>query len=134
MLVTDLVNVESDCKLTVVEWKRRADILREIERMVEFCLRAIGLKQADDVADLEQFLEENCELITGLPLKTLLETEAQKLVMLLYHPGTAKLNPLSVPEIVCFNARFGEGKEAWPKANRNVRPKVAGREKPQHAL
>ncbi|MBL48990.1 MAG: hypothetical protein CMP28_08550 [Roseibacillus sp.] len=73
---------------------RQDYILREIERMVEFCLRAAGLKKPDVVADFEDFLEEHCELLTGLPLSTLLDTEAQKLVALLYHPDTAKLPQL----------------------------------------
>lgn len=62
--------------------------------MVEFCLRAVGLKRRDAVEDLQEFLEENCEILTGLPLQTLLETDAQKLVALLYHPGSAKLPQL----------------------------------------
>lgn len=73
---------------------RQDYILREVERMVEFCLRAAGLKKPDVVADFEDFLEEHCELLTGLPLSTLLQTEAQKLVALLYHPETAKLPQL----------------------------------------
>ncbi|NIP94974.1 MAG: hypothetical protein GWO24_16630 [Akkermansiaceae bacterium] len=73
---------------------RQDYILREIERMVEFCLRAAGLKKPDAIEDFQDFLEENCEILTGLPLRTLLETDAQKLVALLYHPGTAKLPQL----------------------------------------
>ena len=73
---------------------RQDYILREVERMVEFCLRAAGLKKPDVIADFEDFLEEHCELLTGLPLATLLDTEAQKLVALLYHPETAKLPQL----------------------------------------
>ncbi|MFP6858022.1 MAG: hypothetical protein VCA73_12155 [Roseibacillus sp.] len=73
---------------------RQDYILREIERMVEFCLRAIGLKQRDAIEDFQQFLEENCEILTGLPLQTLIDTDAQKLVALFYHPGTAKLPQL----------------------------------------
>jgi len=73
---------------------RQDYILREIERTVEFCLRAAGLKKPDVIAELEEFLEENCELLTGLPLQTLLNTEASKLVALLYHPGSAKLPQL----------------------------------------
>lgn len=74
---------------------RQDYILREIERTVEFCLRAAGLKKPDIISDLQQFLEEHCELLTGIPLRTLLETEAQKLVALLYHPGTARLPQLA---------------------------------------
>lgn len=73
---------------------RQDYILREIERTVEFCLRAAGLKKPDIISDLQQFLEEHCELLTGIPLQTLIDTEAQKLVALLYHPGTAKLPQL----------------------------------------
>jgi len=73
---------------------RQDYILREIERMVEFCLRAVGLKKPDAIEDFQQFLEENCEILTGLPLQTLLDTEAQKLVALFYHPGTSKLPQL----------------------------------------
>lgn len=73
---------------------RQDYILREIERMVEFCLRAVGLKRRDAIEEFELFLEENCEILTGLPLQTLLRTEAQKLVALFYHPGTAKLPQL----------------------------------------
>ena len=73
---------------------RQDYILREIERTVEFCLRAAGLKKPDVIAELEDFLEENCEVLTGLPLQTLINTEASKLVALLYHPGSAKLPQL----------------------------------------
>ncbi|MDE0594227.1 MAG: hypothetical protein OSB65_03170 [Roseibacillus sp.] len=73
---------------------RQDYVLREIERTVEFCLRAAGLKKGDLVEDLQDFLEENCEILTGLPLQTLLDTESQKLVALFYHPGTAKLPQL----------------------------------------
>tara|TARA_B100001109_G_scaffold241777_1_gene226194 strand:+ start:467 stop:973 length:507 start_codon:yes stop_codon:yes gene_type:complete len=73
---------------------RQDYILREIERTVEFCLRAAGFKKPDIISDLQQFLEEHCEQLTGIPLQTLLETEAQKLVALLYHPGTARLPQL----------------------------------------
>ncbi len=73
---------------------RQDYILREIERTVEFCLRAAGLKKPDLVAELEEFLEENCELLTGLPLQTLLNAEAPKLVALLSHPSSAKLPQL----------------------------------------
>lgn len=73
---------------------RQDYILREIERMVEFCLRAAGLKKPDVIGDFEQFLEENCEILTGLPLQTLLSTDSQKLVSLFYHPGSAKLPQL----------------------------------------
>ena len=78
---------------------RQDYILREIERTIEFCLRAAGLKKPDIIADLEEFIEENCELLTGLPLQTLLETEAPRLVALLYHPGTAR-----VPQLVSAGA------------------------------
>ena len=86
---------------------RQDYILREIERMVEFCLRAAGLKKPDVVADFEEFLEENCELLTGLPLQTLLDTGAHKLVVLLYHPGTAKL-----PQLVSCGAWLCEAADA----------------------
>ena len=75
--------------------------------MVEFCLRAAGLKKPDAIADFEEFLEENCELLTGLPLQTLLQTGAQKLVVLLYHPGTAKL-----PQLVSCGAWLCEAADA----------------------
>ena len=86
---------------------RQDYILREIERMVEFCLRAAGLKKPDVVSDFEEFLEENCELLTGLPLQTLLDTGAHKLVVLLYHPGTAKL-----PQLVSCGAWLCEAADA----------------------
>ena len=86
---------------------RQDYILREIERMVEFCLRAAGLKKPDAVADFEEFLEENCELLPGLPLQTLLDTGAQKLVALFYHPGTAKL-----PQLVSCGAWLCEAADA----------------------
>ncbi|MCS5538708.1 MAG: hypothetical protein NZ804_01840, partial [Roseibacillus sp.] len=86
---------------------RQDYILREIERMVEFCLRAAGLKKPDAVADFEEFLEENCELLTGLPLQTLLDTGAQKLVALFYRPGTAKL-----PQLVSCGAWLCEAADA----------------------
>jgi hypothetical protein len=78
---------------------RQDYILREIERTVEFCLRAAGLKKPDIISDLQEFLEEHCELLTGVPLQTLLGTDAQKLVALLYHPGTAR-----VPQLVSSGA------------------------------
>ncbi len=86
---------------------RQDYILREIERMVEFCLRAAGLKRPNAIADFEEFLEENCELLTGLPLQTLLDTGAQKLVALLYHPGTSKL-----PQLVSCGAWLCEAADA----------------------
>jgi len=69
-------------------------ILREIERMIQFYLRAVGLKTEDEAGSLHAFLEENSETVTGLPLDTLLASPAQKLVSLFYHPGTAKLPQL----------------------------------------
>ncbi len=86
---------------------RQDYILREIERMVEFCLRAAGLKKPNAVADFEEFLEENCELLTGLPLQPLLYPGAEELVALLYHPGTAKL-----PQLVSCGAWLCEAADA----------------------
>lgn len=92
---------------------RQDYVLREIERMVEFCLRATGLKKADTMEEFEQFLEEHCETLTGLPLSTLVDIDAQKLVALLYHPGTAKL-----PQLVSCGAWLCEAAEISLHAGR----------------
>lgn len=92
---------------------RQDYVLREIERMVEFCLRATGLKKPDAMEDFERFLEEHCETLTGLPLTTLLATDAQKLVTLLYHPGTAKL-----PQLISSGAWLCEAAEVSLQAGR----------------
>ncbi len=93
---------------------RQDYILREIERMVEFCLRAAGLKKPDEIQVFEEFLEDNCELLTGLPLQTLLATDAQKLVSLFYHPGTAKL-----PQLVSCGAWLCEAADVSLLSNRH---------------
>lgn len=86
---------------------RQDYILREIERMVEFCLRAIGMKTDDRAERLAEFLEENCETVTGMSYEALLASESPRLVSLLYHPGTAKF-----PQLVACGAWLAEAGDA----------------------
>lgn len=67
---------------------RQDYILREIERMIEFCVRILGVRRQEDENGLETFLGENCETLTGLRYDTLVATPSAKLVTLLNHPGT----------------------------------------------
>ncbi|NNM30547.1 MAG: hypothetical protein HKO57_13590 [Akkermansiaceae bacterium] len=68
---------------------RQDYILREIERTIAFCIRLLGLKQDDEGWELEQFLKEHCEGLTGMAYETLVSTSSSDLVALLHHPGTA---------------------------------------------
>ena len=50
------------------------------------------------------------------------------------HPGSAELDPRSIPEEVDFDARFGKWKERGAKANRDVIAEVVRREHAEHGL
>ncbi|MDA0766237.1 MAG: hypothetical protein O3A92_05375 [Verrucomicrobia bacterium] len=63
---------------------RQDFLLREIQRVVEFALRALGIKQAQQSDDFLRFLEENSAQLTGLPYHTLINTPSAKLVSLFY--------------------------------------------------
>ena len=78
---------------------RQDYVLREIERLVQFCLKATGILGSDQAPDLRRFLEEHSETVTGLRLETVLESPPERLVSLLYHPGTAK-----IPQLVACGA------------------------------
>jgi hypothetical protein len=65
---------------------RQDFLLREVERIVEFALRALGLKKSDQPEDFLRFLEENCTQLTGLSYETLIDTPSAKLVSLFYDP------------------------------------------------
>jgi hypothetical protein len=73
---------------------RQDYLLREIERIVEFALRAMGLKQEQPAGDFARFIEEHCNDLTGLEYQTLLASPSAKLVSLLYHPGTLEIGRL----------------------------------------
>ena len=78
---------------------RQDYVLREIERLVQFCLKAAGIQLSGEARDLRQFLEDHSETVTGLRLETVLESPPERLVALLYHPGTAK-----IPQLVACGA------------------------------
>ncbi len=69
---------------------RQDYLLREIERIVEFALRAMRLKQEQPAEDFARFLEENCNDLTGLSYQALLASPSSQLVSLLYHPGVSR--------------------------------------------
>lgn len=74
---------------------RQDYLLREIKRIVEFALRAMGLKQEQEPEDFLRFLEENSKQLTGLPFETLLATPASKLASLLYDPDGRNIGRLT---------------------------------------
>ena len=63
---------------------RQDYLLREVERVVEFALRALGLRKEQQSADFQRFLEENTLQLTGLPYETLINTQAAQLASLFY--------------------------------------------------
>ncbi|MDE0826548.1 MAG: hypothetical protein OSA48_07055 [Akkermansiaceae bacterium] len=63
---------------------RQDYLLREIERIVEFALRALGIKKAQQPDDFLRFLEENSTQLTGLKFDSLINTPSAKLVSLFY--------------------------------------------------
>ena len=74
---------------------RQDYLLREIERIVEFAIRAMGLKEEEPPApDFARFIEEHCNDLTGLDYQTLLASPSSQLVSLLYHPGTLEIGRL----------------------------------------
>ncbi len=73
---------------------RQDYLLREIERIVEFALRAMGIKQAEDPTEFVRFLQKNCPNLTGLQYETLLNSSSAQLVSLLYQPNSPGIGRL----------------------------------------
>lgn len=73
---------------------RQDYLLREIERIVEFALRAMGIKQAEDPTEFIRFLQQNCANLTGVQYETLLNSTSAQLVSLLYQPNSPGIGRL----------------------------------------
>jgi hypothetical protein len=73
---------------------RQDYLLREIERIVEFALRAMGIKQAEDPTEFVRFLRQNCANLTGVQYETLLDSSSAQLVSLLYQPNSPGIGRL----------------------------------------
>lgn len=73
---------------------RQDYLLREIERIIEFALRAMGLKQEQEPAAFTRFLQENCTNLAGVQYETLLRSSSAQLVSLLYQPNTPGIGRL----------------------------------------